>query len=212
MATLKGLGYTSLIIADPTICLHERLQLAWYTGWMGLDLPSLLGGLVRHVASTLGSDRIVHVGASGGGFAALQVAPYTRGSTVLTMNPQTAIHRYRVEDKYMGVQRTFVQHVVPELWPHSPESLEWGSDWWLPMADRLSAVSRYRNPQHVRVHFVQNMNDTHHVMEHFEPFLDAVAPWMESDHLKVTRYDGPAAHVAPDNDRYLRSFNDTLNW
>lgn len=212
MATLKSLGHSSLIIADPTILLHERLQLAWYTGWSGVDLPAMLGTLVRSVAKALGAEKIFHVGASGGGFAALQVAPSTPGSTVLTMNPQTAINRYRVDDKFMGAQRTFVQHVFPSLWSERIEDLNWGSGWWHPMAERMSASHRYSLDQRVRIHFVQNMNDAHHVTHHYLPFLESIYSWISPEDLKVTEYDGPHAHVAPNDERYLSSLDSTLSW
>lgn len=212
LATLKELGRTTLLIADPTILLHERLQLAWYTGWEGLDLPAFIGGVVRHLATVLGSSDVVHVGSSGGGFAALQVGPHTPGSMVLAMNPQTSIGRYRIEDQFMGVQRAYVQHVMPHLWTGPIEQLGWGSSWWHPMADRMSAVHRYGLPQPVRVHFVQNMNDHHHVEHHLKPFAESAGTWMGADELRVSEHDGPHAHVAPDDQRYRVSLEATLAW
>lgn len=208
LATAKELNANVLFVADPTILLHENLQLAWYTGWPELDLHYLIGRIVNEFAAAVKAPRTVTTGSSGGGFAALQIAPFVNNVLAVPMNPQTAINRYRIDGVHLGPQRTYRNIVMPGL--GKPDDQSFKQDvWWHPLASRLSAIEKYKISQPVSIHYWQNVNDAHHREEHYEPFI-GVLRQAGTEKLKTFEYSGPNGHVQPSTSTYFDALTEAL--
>lgn len=75
-------------IADPTIEIGD-IDLAWYLGNKEIgELPPLLSPLIQHALEALRTDRVILVGASGGGYAAARFGYFFPDSIVLAINPR----------------------------------------------------------------------------------------------------------------------------
>lgn len=96
LKTLVDFECNALFFSDPALRLSKRLELAWFTGWEGLNLHELMGKWISIFSNELGSNRVLLSGSSGGGFAALQTAPYVDDSIEVVFNPQTQLDQYLV--------------------------------------------------------------------------------------------------------------------
>lgn len=210
--TLIGTPHSSLYFSDPTLLLGDGLQLSWYTGWDSLDLYAAMASVVREAVAGLNVDRVVVLGSSGGGFAALQLSSYLPGSVALAMNAQTRISAYTVHGS-LGVQRRYMNIVMPFLNdPHGRSLEERTDDWSLPMGDRLSAVRRYSTPVTNHVYLLQNTNDVHHYEDHFLPFRDAAVRGGNDERCRFVPYDGPANHNPPTRDVFAEHLAHAVEW
>jgi len=206
LRTLLDFNVSCVFFSDPALHLSERIQLAWYTGWDGVDCHAEIANETRRIASFLGVERVVFTGASGGGFAALQSSALVDESLVLAFNAQTDIPGYRVNGQSWGVQRTYLQYVWPKIWASFEEPQEFMTgEWRKEVGDRISAVERYSVPRRNHVHIVQNADEFHYG-DHFLPFLRA-ARTAGNDVVAHTNNEG-ALHNPPrltTFQRHLRS-------
>lgn len=173
LRSLVAHDVSSIFFADPALHLSPRLALAWYTGWADVDVHDEVARWSLKIAETLRASRIIFMGASGGGFAALQASSLLPGSEALAFNAQTDIARYRVNGEFWGAQRDYITAVWPSVWSSlsTPESFKDGR-WADLTGDRVSAVRRYATDRRNLVHLVQNEEEFHY-HEHFLPFLTA---------------------------------------
>ncbi|WBL19820.1 hypothetical protein [Citricoccus sp. NR2] len=199
MRTLRETDYSTLYFSDPCLWLHPSLELAWYTGWKELDLYPVIADWIARTAQTIGAQRIIITGSSGGGLASLQIATYIPGSIAMPFNAQTAVSKYRTKSvPGLSPQRNYLRRVMPHLQPDVPlDQLDPGEDWSAPLGARLSAVTRYRDAQPNRVHYVQNSNDDRHMADHYQPFQQVIHHGPNQDRVRFRFYDGPAGHVPP---------------
>lgn len=198
MRTVRELPYNSLFFSDPALDLHPRISLAWYTGTFDVDLYPIMGSLIEKAAVETESSKIIILGSSGGGLAALQTAPYVAGSVALPFSPQTSISGYFVGRKGLGAQRMYLRVVMPELAPDSPLDGLWPEvDWAEPLGARLSACVRYATLQGNSVVYMQNAHDVTHLEQHYEPFRAVVSASPNRDRVQFHMYDGPKRHNPP---------------
>lgn len=191
--------------ADPSLWLDSELALAWYTGTEHLDLSALLANLSTEVARSIGAQRIIFTGSSGGGFAALQASAQVPGSTALVFNPQTAIFRY-----WSQAQRKYLSVCAPSVLPANPEDMDFKSDWSETLDDRYSAVRRYATETESHVVYWTNVNDWHHE-KHFQPFRAAIANSSASaERLTVREFDGPSGHNVPTAEIFKDALSECL--
>lgn len=212
LATLLNTEHNLLFISDPTLRLGDDLQLSWYTGWAELDLRPILAEWAIKAAKAAGAERIVFMGGSGGGFAALQVSAFVPGSTAVVFNPQTVLTRYLVEGKHMGPQRRYVRVVMPEMAPVPIEKLTLDHDWASSLGERVAAPLTYARPLENQVLYVQNSNDFSHMADHYKPFRDAVEAGPNASHVRFSFYDGPNAHVAQTQEVMDRGLAAAVAW
>lgn len=206
--TLRSENVSSLYFSDPLLETDPTLELAWFTGRLDLDLHVELARLTEVAAQAVGAKRIIFLGSSGGGFAALQVATYVEGSLALPFSPQTSISRYLVKGTGYGAQRKYLELVMPELAPGVPlHKLDPEFDWAAPLHPRLSAVERYSHPVPNRVLYVQNANDFPHVGQHLDPFRGAVTDGVNESRIMFERYVGPRAHNPPAQSEFRHYLN-----
>lgn len=161
-STLRNVPYNMLFIADPTLYIHESIQLGWYVGSEIDDAHAGIAALVTAVASTIGTSSVVLVGSSGGGFAALATSILLPGSTVLAFSPQTAIERY-----HRGYSTRLSSLAFPES-SRDEASIN-------QFEKRFSLCSLYRHSERQnRIWYVQNTGDPLHFKEHLLPFASAL--------------------------------------
>lgn len=69
LRTLLAHDVSTIFFGDPTLHLSAEIQLAWYTGWAGVDVHSLIASRTEQIAAAIGAKTIIFTGSSGGGFA-----------------------------------------------------------------------------------------------------------------------------------------------
>lgn len=181
LRSLGTMGVNALSVADPTLDLDPSLTLGWYLGTRSMDLHLELARVVETVSDQLGIRRVVFLGSSGGGFAALHLGSLVRGSTVLALNPQTDVRRYHARFSQRALQGVF----------GADASYEDG------LRTRVSVAARFaKSGVPDRVRYVMNRGDVHHLVEHAEP-LWAGVPELAA-RLEVTWLDLGNGHLSPD--------------
>lgn len=153
-----------LSIADPTLAADPELLLGWYVGTSGINVSKELAALVTSIAAANGIDRsdIIFYGSSGGGFAAMMLAPLVGGgATAIAINPQTRIIKYA-----KTVVSAFISLAFSGI---SPDTAE------VNYADRLSAIYLWNNEISMssRLLLIQNTSDWHY-RSHFIPMVDSL--------------------------------------
>jgi len=190
--------------------LHERLLLAWYTGWAEVDIHAIVAHWAVAAARATGSGAIIFTGSSGGGFAALQTSAYVPGSIALAFNAQTDITEYRVNGESYGAQRTYLEIVWPEINAEVTSAAALRSaSWGDPIRDRVSAVARYAHPVKNFVRVVQNKNEFH-MDEHYKPFVTAMEGAGNGERLYTSLYEGGTTHNPPTEDVFEHELTEAL--
>lgn len=84
----EACGANLVAVADPSLALGD-IDLAWYLGnrWLG-PLREHLSPMIRHALYSLGTERTILFGSSGGGFAATMFAADFPDCMVLAVNPR----------------------------------------------------------------------------------------------------------------------------
>src|SRR5699024_779401 len=200
LPVLSGLGISGgleanrVFVSDPSLVLDDELMLSWYAGNLHQpDLQQKLTLILKKVADSLGTQRIVFFGGSGGGFAALYFASQFRDSLAVVFNPQTDIAKYKPRAVTDFVTKAFnidAESTVPLS--------------QLPTEVVSNLCDLYSGPQNVQVAYMQNLNDDSHVQSHLGPFLEAVHPETEVLVLKERWNDG---HTPPPKDVLARVLN-----
>ncbi|WP_443347913.1 hypothetical protein [Arthrobacter rhombi] len=208
--SLDKFSVSALYLGDPALYIGPKLELAWYTGWHGLDLYPLFAAMITAAAAKIGASNIVLTGGSGGGFAALQVSALIPESVAVVYNPQTSIYAYEHPKWPYMPQRSYIRHVWPELLDGPAADFDFSTDWTVPMGDRLSAVRRYSTPRDNRVVFMINRQDTHHIEKHFKPFADVME--VNPARLKVIEYDGGSGHNPTTFAQFKEALDGAVDW
>ncbi|WP_152345673.1 hypothetical protein [Brevibacterium sp. CFH 10365] len=81
-------------ISDPTMMAREGFSCAWYAGHEELDVQGALVQFIGSLRTALAPKRVVYLGSSAGGFAALYCSYFDPGSVALVMVPQTNLQRH----------------------------------------------------------------------------------------------------------------------
>lgn len=213
MRTLRETEFSSLYFSDPCLELDETLSLAWYTGWKDFDLYPVLADWALRSAEAIGATKILFVGSSGGGLAALQISTYVPGSMALPFSCQTSISAYKVSGTKYGAQRSYLRVVMPHLTPtESLESIGSEIDWSEPLGSRLSAVTRYSEEQRNYVYYVQNKRDYSHVEQHYKPFRKVVEGNLNINRVKFVNYSGPENHNPPTQEVFKSALHNAVKW
>lgn len=202
---------SSLYFSDPALHLKDTLELAWFTGWEGLDLQQVMAQWSMAAARAIGATRIVFLGSSGGGFAALQVSALVPGSLALPFNPQTSIHAYLAGGENRIPQLLYVNSVWPQLAPGGADALDPNVDWSEPLGERASALRRYAHPVPNYVLYVENSNEFHY-QDHYLPFLAATARGGNLPRVRVYEYQGSDGHAPPSPDHFHAALTEALEW
>lgn len=155
----KEVSATVVHIADPSLALDPELTTAWYAGHKGFELQRILPVLLRAMAEACGARRMIFVGSSAGGFAALYYGWTMPKSIVLAMNAKTTL------EERAGI---LVNRYRTICWPKLGEDE--------PLSEVVVSDLKwcYENRFENTVIYLQNAADNRHVRRHFAPFVAAV--------------------------------------
>lgn len=151
-----------LTIIDPTIVRNESLSMGWYLGDREYPAQSVLQKFIARIIETLQAERVIFMGSSGGGFAALYFGFHHPGSIVLPIVAQTSLQKYQVNE------RRFFPRYCSICWPDLSED---------EVAERVcvDVTKLYASkPFHNAVIYLMSPGDTRHFAHHATPFLSAV--------------------------------------
>lgn len=213
LATLSQEDVSSMYFSDPTMYRHERVMLGWYTGWKGVDVQQHIADWAMIAAQEIGAKHIVVAGASGGGFAALQVSGLIPDSICLTFNPSTKIHEYYTngDPGIRGAQRDYIRYVHPEVVVGKIDSMDLDPDWTTNLGDEVSAIRRYGKPVSNWVLFVNNINDWH-IEQHFDPFMESARQGGNTNRIQVLEYEMGHGHFPPKNPEFMGALAAAIEW
>lgn len=159
-----GLDANRIFISDPSLVLDDELFLSWYAGsYCQPGLQQILASVFKKILESLGSDRAVFFGGSGGGFAALLFATQFQDSLALVFNPQTNIAKYSERAVRDFAEKAF----------QTPAGQENPLD-SIPSQVVLDLRTIYSAPVETRVAYMQNSNDEPHLKHHLFPFSQAI--------------------------------------
>lgn len=159
-ANLKQMeGYAHQItICDPTMMARDGFSLGWYAGHDSMNLQQILRRFFTQIRTFLGIKRIIYLGSSGGGFAALHYSYFDDDSAAVVMVPQTRINHHipGVIDKY-----------ISNCWPG--RSLDEVSN-----LVNLDMCQLYAKGHKNSVIYIQSSGDFLHNHRQMAPFVNAV--------------------------------------
>ncbi|GAA3296810.1 hypothetical protein ACFFON_02750 [Arthrobacter citreus] len=159
VASLRKTAPALVAFADPSIRLDDKREmlLSWYLGGPDWDPLHDMMKVIHKVMGKCGAKRVIFVGGSGGGFAALRASAMFPGSMAFVQAPQTILERY-------------IPHVVERYfetaWPGwDMKKLLQG------FPDRFDMVRHYQQklPDNY-VYYMVSESDPSHVTDHYEPF------------------------------------------
>ncbi len=182
---------SALFLADPTLVLSDKLNLAWYLGTRTRPLQEAMARVIAAVARAAGAARIAFVGTSGGGFPSLWLTERFPGSAAFVNAPTTTITGHHGQ----GAVRQFCD-VAMDGAPIAgfPGVLD------LPVVTPAKSGSK--------LVITQNAGDTPFVTHHVAPFLRGMGlQWDGGDVVSenlLLRMGEPArwgeGHVMPPRD------------
>ena len=181
--------YAFLNLQDPTLDLDRSMNLSWFLGTTEVDVHAVAADLIRTVASALGKHRVVLLGSSGGGYAALQAGTRLPGSVVVAFNPQIVLRSYHQRAVAKAMSASFGMR--PDA--VGPEHVE----------QRLSFLRRLEESG-TRAHnvVVQNVGDAHHLREHLGPLSRLVRGGDLAERFDFREVDLGKGHVSAPADMY----------
>lgn len=153
-----------ICLADPTLQLDlaENFRLGWYVGSEDWDPLLELAELCRQAMVHVGAKRVMFLGSSGGGFAALRLAPLFPGSMAFVQDPQTRIAKY-----YEGHRK----RLFAANWPTTSEEDAIHAE-----PGRFDMLRLYRSTDTENfVYYRQATSDVMHMTDHAFPFMHAVS-------------------------------------
>jgi pimeloyl-ACP methyl ester carboxylesterase len=176
-----------MFFSDPCLDLDSRMILSWYVGTEDLDLHREIARMIEAYARKKEIDKVLLVGNSGGGFAALQLGAILQGTRVVSFNPQVQIDRYVPRIAQTAHWSLFGRDTVSDDPVHAP---------------RMDLIESYRRIGFDQdVVLIQNPGDDLHYKEHFLPFTEAFRASGNADRLRaLTPYLGPGHRVPPPNE------------
>src|SRR5699024_639434 len=139
--------------------LDDDLMLSWYAGnHRQPDLQQILVSIFEKIHVSLGSERAVFFGGSGGGVAALFFASHFQNSLALVFNPQTNIAKYSKRAVRDFATKAFqIEPIGDDLLRQLPSDV---------VVDLCEA---YRPPIDTKIAYLQNANDKEHLQSHLLP-------------------------------------------
>lgn len=153
-------------ISDPTLDLLPSLRLGWYLGSEAVELPPIIGEVINRLRDSLGVERVILQGNSGGGFGAIASGVYVENSTVVAFDPQTDLRCY--------IRRFYLQAVEAATGLPSDSGEELLGETRVNAMARMLAERRFP-----RIFAASNRGDQIHRDNHLHPlkkFMDEHAP------------------------------------
>lgn len=160
---VKADDASRISISDPTMGLDPNLGLAWYAGNKEYPFQSIVASIVEHIGKTIDTDKIIHFGGSGGGFATLYFSTFNPGSLAIPLNPQVDFLLYEKSgvQKYLnatqeGISIEQAQKTLNSIMTHD-------------VTERYSSSERNNY-----ILYLQNLDDPLHLEKHLPAFLNCL--------------------------------------
>lgn len=178
----------TMAFSDPTLDLSRSLRLGWYLGTEESDLHPQIAQLIAEGAKALKVNRIVLVGNSGGGFAALHVGAHLPDATVVAISPQTDLSKYVPRLAADAIRCAFGAENTKDPTVDTKRTS---------VMERLESLNAY--PQ---VWLVSNSGDKFHIDNHQEPLGLGYANADFSQKFTTINLDLGPGHRSPSNEQY----------
>ncbi len=164
-----GMAVDRVLFSDATLASHNRMVLGWFCGNTALDLPSRIDQILLKIDEIKRYKRILMLGGSQGGFTALRATYRLPESIALVWNPQTSIERFFKQERIDNFAKfCFGVKGFAQLNPKLSEERAF---------DLTKLYEGGGNSNFV--FYMQNLEDTQHVVDHALPFCEAINPKME---------------------------------
>jgi hypothetical protein len=154
----ESLEASIVYVSDPSFYLNDTLGLGWYAGSESFRAQSELLLVIKHIGKTLGVNRYLFFGGSGGGFASLYYSSFFENSMALVWNPQVDI------SCYSAGRFSVVEHYAASAFSLTRNMLR------NKILVNLSDIYSSENQKNYVV-YLQNQTDRH-VTEHMKLLLD----------------------------------------
>lgn len=154
-----------LSINDPCLYMSDDINMAWYVGSKYYSLQnSIVPRIIDKVVALANASNVIFVGGSAGGMASLYYARKFPGAFCITSNPQTNIldyykpHVNRFLSNCLGVSNAALVKENPRIVGEAVMNI------------RTYYGGSVKNP----TIYLQNIQDEHHVVRHFTPFIKSL--------------------------------------
>ena len=153
-----------LMLSDSTMAVHRNLRLGWFCGTRRFNLVSRIDQILAKLTAQRSYRRVILLGGSQGGFAALRASRRLPGSVALIWNPQTSIKKFfypaRVQD---FAHYCFAAPTIDAI----PPVFQVDREMDLTQSYAAHPASNY-------VFYMQNRCDLEHLDDHAIPFSAAL--------------------------------------
>lgn len=188
----RGLGLPVIAVADPTLALDADLPLGWYAGNQGArGLPYCIARTLDAIAARF-DLRLILVGGSNGGFAALAQATLLQADCcAVVWNPQTSISRHiwwRAIGWYAKAAFPGSLEYIRRLPDISMGQVRSFFSQWFDSEGLLHNVCERPLMGRASVLYLQNEYDEH-LKEHAAPYINGTA-WRRLGLTTFLRLDG----------------------
>lgn len=164
------LGRSVLAFADPTLTLSPSLRLSWYLGGRAWDPIATIVQVIERVTRLIYAKRVVLVGGSGGGFAAMRIGQFLPDALVYVFSPQSAVLSYRPQVVAEYFEAGFPGEQVQAVVDADP--------------GRFSMRSLYRGlgGNGPTLYYLQSVRDPMHLVDHYGPMKTALGVETKTGH------------------------------
>lgn len=202
--SLKETEHSCLFLSDPSLAVNPELRLGWFIGNETLDLHKVLAELITAIKEKVGATKIILLGLSGGGFAALQISSLLSSSTALVFNPRTEIPVILDDGSIWWTFYFYIKNVAPELTPPKARAEYLTVFHSSSIKRRLSARNTYSRTTNNKVLYYTNVDEPYHA-EECVPFQTALS---EENDVTFTEYRAGQAHTAPSQDLFREALSE----
>lgn len=196
--SLNATNNSCLFLSDPALEVNPELRLGWFLGSNSLDLHKELAQVIQTLKPKVGAKRIILLGLSGGGLAALQISRLIPGSTALVFNPRTEIPVELSDGSIWWTFYFYLKNVAPELAPIKAKASYLKDFYKSPLNSRISARDSFSKATNNKVLYYTNVDEPYH-LEECVPFKSAL---FEGNDVSFVEYHAGKSHTAPNPDLF----------
>lgn len=168
-------------ICDPTMTDRKGFPLSWYVGHEEFNCQKKLLSFFQLLKKSLGVEKVIFTGSSGGGFAALYYSFFDSDSVALPMVPQTSIEKYH-RPKAFDIYSKY-------CWSKKDYS-------YVSNLRCLNICDLYRDGFNNTVVYIQSSGDSEHFARQLLPFLESIrnTPMFKENFVLENSFYGKHGH------------------
>lgn len=175
----KTLRSSVLSIADPSLQHDKSITIGWYLGFHDFLAQQILVSFLQRFIALYKFEKIVFMGGSGGGFAALFYSWHFPSSVALVANPQTVL----LSNEYDEIPRSKqFQSIIDKNFNGSLDKI------------CLNVCDLYKKGFSNYVIYLQNFESTSDVKFHVAPFLKSASSAKPENVIMKLDYWGIKGH------------------